>query len=101
MTVTFNSRARRYCRHFGGQFRAGPAVVLIGAAILTACAVRMPAGYPSGGYRMPEMPSEEQIEEMTQAQMGKPKLQEEVQTGGIRVVFQNGHSSKIDAVALR
>lgn len=81
------------------RLRVTPAVVLIGAATLTACAVRMPAGYP-GGDRMPEMPTDEQIEEMTQAQMGKPKLQEEVQTGGIRVVFQTGHASTIDAVAL-
>lgn len=78
---------------------ARAALLLVGVAIVTACAIRPPMSYPGGG-RIPEMPSEEEMEEMTRAQMGKPTLKEEPTAGGIRVVFQTGHASTIGAVAL-
>lgn len=80
------------------RLRAGGAL-LVGAALLTACAIRAPMGYP-GGMRMPEMPTAEEEEEMMRAQMGKPTIKEEPTAGGIRVVFQTGHASTISAVAL-
>lgn len=67
------------------------------AALITACAARLPM---SGRMPMPQMPDEAQIRQMVDRSMGKPALPEQPDPREIQVVFQTGHAAAITAVAI-
>jgi WD40 repeat protein len=66
--------------------------------VVAACAAAPPM--PDLRSMMTEMPTAEQVVEMTERSMGRPKLPEAADPNQVQVVFQTGHASAITAVAL-